>query len=80
MNKWYKFPNYIAMKEVYDDIRFDERELKCPNCGWEGKGSEAIIIDLYGLAKVKEVHCPSCDTYIAGLRSKKDSGPPGSEL
>jgi hypothetical protein len=69
------------MKEVFPERDFDEMEVICPNCGWSGVGSDTIIIDLYGLSKIREVHCPSCDTYIAGLfRENTRSNPEGDEL
>lgn len=55
------------MDEIFNSEGFDEQVLTCPKCGWKGKGSEAIIIDLYGLSKVQEVHCPNCDHYLGGL-------------
>lgn len=69
------------MKDVFPAYGFDKAQLTCPNCGWNGIGSETNIIDLYGLTKLKEVHCPSCDTYIAGLESQRTFGnPDGDEL
>jgi predicted RNA-binding Zn-ribbon protein involved in translation (DUF1610 family) len=70
------------MQEVFPEKDFDDVPITCPNCGWEGLGSETNIIDLYGLSKLKEVHCPSCDTYIAGLRRERAHGeqPDGDEL
>lgn len=69
------------MKEVFPANGFDKAQLICHNCGWKGIGSETNIIDLYGLTKLKEVHCPSCDSYIAGLESQRTTGnPDGDEL
>lgn len=61
------------MKEVYNDKEFPESDLRCPKCNWEGKGRDALIIDLYGVAEVKEVHCPKCDKYLAGLKKSDRS-------
>jgi hypothetical protein len=61
--------------------RFDELTITCPNCGWNGLGADTNIIDLYGLTKLKEVHCPACDNYIAGLERERAPGDPeGDEL
>lgn len=69
------------MKEVFPEHGFDGVTVTCPNCGWKGKGSETNIIDLYGLSKLKEAHCPSCDTHIASLsREHSQSNPDGDEL
>jgi predicted RNA-binding Zn-ribbon protein involved in translation (DUF1610 family) len=58
------------MKEVYSKQELETEVLECDNCGWKGKGSEARIVDLYGIAKVQEIHCPNCDAYLAGLRAE----------
>ncbi len=69
------------MQEVFPEKDFDNAPIMCPNCGWKGLGSETNIIDLYGITKLKEVHCPSCDTYIAGLlRDSAPADPEGDEL
>ena len=63
------------MKEVYTKPELETETLQCDHCGWKGKGTEARIVDLYGIAKVQELHCPQCDTYLAGLSAdsvKKD--------
>jgi hypothetical protein len=62
------------MKEVYSENGFDELAVTCSNCGWKGLGSETNIIDLYGLSKLKEVHCPSCDNYLTGLQRERTHG------
>ena len=59
------------MKEVYTKEELENATLQCDNCGWQGKGSEAKIVDLYGVAKTEEIHCPNCDTYLAGLRTDR---------
>jgi hypothetical protein len=69
------------MKEVFSARDFDELTITCPNCGWYGLGADTNIIDLYGLTKLKEVHCPACDNYIAGLERERAPGDPdGDEL
>lgn len=64
------------MKQVFDEKEFDDQPIKCPKCGWEGTGYQAIIIDLYGLTDIQEVHCPKCDAYLGGL---KRADRPGGE-
>lgn len=55
------------MRKVYTEVEFYEETILCDRCGWEGSGYDVNIVDLYGLAKVKEVHCPNCDTHLAGI-------------
>ena len=57
------------MQKVYNERGFDDEIIKCGRCGWEGIGYDVNIIDLYGLSKVKEVHCPSCDSYLGGVQN-----------
>ena len=57
----------------YRDNDFDEKDLTCPDCGWVGKGHKANIIDLYGVSKQKEVHCPKCDSTIASIKNDDDA-------
>lgn len=63
------------MQEMYYEAEFDEQSLECPKCNWKGKGSDANVIDLYGVAEVKEIHCPECDTYLGGVKSRSDNPP-----
>jgi hypothetical protein len=63
------------MVPVYSDAEFDEQTISCPECGWTGKGHQSNIVDLYGVAAQKEVHCPDCDQVIASLKKRDD--PPG---
>ncbi|MEI6950163.1 hypothetical protein V9K67_23460 [Paraflavisolibacter sp. H34] len=58
------------MKELFDESGFAELAVRCPACGWEGAGSDTVIIDLYGLSARKEVHCPACDRFLGGLQGK----------
>ena len=60
---------------VYNENEFNTQQLSCSNCGWHGPGSEAKVIDLYGLAKVKQVNCPACDNNLGSLA--KGDGPKG---
>ena len=57
------------MQKVYNERGFDDEIISCSRCGWEGSGYDANIIDLYGLTKVKEVHCPNCDSYLGGVQN-----------
>ncbi len=57
------------MQKVYNERGFDDEIIRCGRCGWEGSGYDVNIIDLYGLSKVKEVHCPSCDSYLGGVQN-----------
>ena len=60
--------------EFHEDS-FDEQDITCSKCNWKGKGSDAIIIDFYGVVPDKEIHCPECDKTIGIL--KKGAPPPG---
>ncbi|HVG13360.1 MAG TPA: hypothetical protein VM935_00315 [Chitinophagaceae bacterium] len=55
------------MRKVYTEGEFYDESILCDRCGWEGSGHDVNIVDLYGLAKLKEIHCPSCDTHLAGI-------------
>ena len=55
------------MQRLYNEREFLDEVIRCSKCGWEGSGYDVNIIDFYGLAKVKEVHCPSCDTFLGGI-------------
>ncbi len=59
----------------YPDKEFDEKALTCSNCGWNGQGHEAVVIDFYGVTDNKEAHCPQCDKTIAIVQ--KSERPPG---
>ena len=59
------------MQKVYNERGFDEEVIRCGRCGWEGSGYDANIIDLYGLSRVKEVHC-GIQTGLKG-KQKPDS-------
>jgi hypothetical protein len=65
------------MRKVYNEREFYDKSILCDRCGWEGTGYDVNIVDLYGLAKVKEVHCPNCDSHLAGIEKasnvEKDS-------
>lgn len=51
----------------YTEGNLDEQTLHCPNCGWTGKGFNAVKVDFFGVVKDQEVHCPNCDTKLAIL-------------
>ena len=57
------------MQKVYNERGFDDEVMSCGRCGWEGSGYDVNIIDLYGLSKVKEIHCPRCDSYLGGVQN-----------
>jgi hypothetical protein len=57
------------MQKVYNERGFDDEVIICGRCGWEGSGYNVNIIDLYGLSKIKEVHCPNCDSYLGGVQN-----------
>ena len=63
------------MDKIYIDTEFHEQVVECPSCDWKGRGSDTVIIDLYGISDVKEIYCPECDSYIAGVRSRSDNPP-----
>jgi hypothetical protein len=66
----------MAQEEtIFNENEFNTQMLTCSNCGWTGRGSEAVVIDLYGLAKAKQVNCPACDNNLGSL--SKGDGPPG---
>lgn len=64
------------MLPEYHEADFAKQSLTCPNCNWKGTGSDAVIIDFYGVAKTQEVHCPECDETI-GIIVKEEDRPPG---
>ncbi|HZF65096.1 MAG TPA: hypothetical protein VEZ55_11440, partial [Chitinophagaceae bacterium] len=55
------------MQRLFNDLDFHDEAIRCSKCGWEGSGYDAHIVDFYGLTKVRDVHCPSCDSYIGGI-------------
>lgn len=59
----------------FQEDSFDDQTINCQKCNWTGKGSDAIIIDFYGVVSDKEVHCPKCDKRLGIL--KKGNRPPG---
>ena len=62
------------MEKVFNERDFEDQTLQCSKCQWQGRGSEAIIIDLYGLTEFQEVHCPSCDTFLGNLKKSDAAG------
>lgn len=63
------------MDKAFSDRTFEDEPVRCPDCGWQGTGREAVVVDLYGVAKASEVHCPKCDQTLGQL--KKDNDAPG---
>ena len=64
------------MLPEYQEDSFARQTLSCPACQWKGTGADAVVIDLYGIVKAKEVHCPNCDEKI-GILVKDEDTPPG---
>jgi hypothetical protein len=60
---------------IFNENEFSAQLLSCSNCGWSGRGSEATVNDMYGLANAKQVSCPVCDNNLGSLA--KVSGPSG---
>jgi hypothetical protein len=66
---------------VFDPSTFYTEQLTCSHCNWQGRGDEAIIIDLYNLTKNKEVRCPNCDTLLGILPVEPNNlGDSGDQL
>ena len=59
----------------YNNANFEEQDLRCSNCNWQGKGYDAVVIDFFGVTKSKEVHCPECDETIGTITT--EGGTPG---
>ena len=56
-----------AKDKIYDERTFDDEQLICPKCGWNGKGDQALVAGFYGIGKFKEVLCPSCNEYLGNI-------------
>lgn len=68
-------------KNIFDPLVFYEEKLTCPQCNWNGRGDEAILIDLYGLTNTREVRCPNCDALLGILPVEKNNlGDSGDQL
>lgn len=59
---------------VFSENEFEEISFQCPRCGWNGKGPETHIVDFYGITKVMEAHCPTCDKQLGNIRRTPRSG------
>lgn len=59
------------MDKILDPEDYIDEDLVCEKCGWAGKASDANLIDFYGVSKIKELHCPNCDTIVATIKSPK---------
>lgn len=71
----------MAKYPIYNPQAFDQENVACPKCGWTGKGRDTLIIDLYGITKNREVHCPECDNYLGALPLENNpKGDSGSQL
>lgn len=57
------------MQKEYNANELDTLTLQCDKCGWEGKASEANLIDFYGVTADKELHCPTCDHTLATVKT-----------
>lgn len=44
--------------------KFRNQEIRCPKCGWTGKGRDAQLGEVFELGEVSEYHCPSCNEYL----------------
>lgn len=67
------------MQRLYNEREFLDEVIHCSKCGWEGSGYDVNIIDFYGLAKVKEVHCPRCDSFLGGIEKAAGQRPRRTE-
>jgi len=65
----------MADQIIYDLKEFYTQSIICPNCGWQGVGSDAIIIDMYGIGDVRQVNCPNCDNFLGGLPREEERKP-----
>jgi hypothetical protein len=63
---------------IYKEQTFDEEQLNCPNCGWNGQGDQAHVAGFYGIGKFKEVLCPNCSEYLGNILRENSNGGSGS--
>ena len=71
-----------AKDRIYNERTFDDEQLACPKCGWNGTGDQAHVAGFYGIGKFKEVLCPNCNEYLGNILrqdSKSGSGQLGSQ-
>ena len=69
------------MATIFYEESFDDMDITCPNCGWQGKGDETHIVDFYGVVRAREVHCPNCDNKLGDIQENKTvQGSSGDEL
>jgi hypothetical protein len=54
-------------EKIFNQKDFDSQSLSCSNCGWQGTGAEAKLIDFYGYGKSQQVNCPRCDNNLGSL-------------
>ena len=65
------------MQTAFNASSFDEQDLSCSKCHWQGKGADSNVIDFYGVSNEKEIRCPNCDERLGSV--KKDNDPPPGE-
>lgn len=68
------------MPTWFKESLFYTLDIKCPHCGWQGKGDETHIVDFFGVVRVKEVHCPNCDKKLGNIEEEEIQGDDGDEL
>jgi len=66
-----------AKDKIYQERTFDDEQLTCPKCGWNGTGDRAHVAGFYGIGKFKEVMCPSCNEYLGNILREQSSGDNG---
>ena len=62
---------------IYQERTFDDEQLNCPKCGWNGTGDQAHVAGFYGIGKHKEVLCPNCNEYLGNILRENSSGERG---
>lgn len=60
------------MVDIFSPATFDDEQISCPRCSWQGRGDDTVLIDFYGLSSTKEVHCPECDAVLGGIERERD--------
>ena len=66
-----------AKDKIYHERTFDDEQLTCPKCGWNGTGDRAHVAGFYGIGKFKEVMCPSCHEYLGNILREQSNGESG---
>jgi formate dehydrogenase maturation protein FdhE len=65
----------MADQIIYDLKQFYTQPITCSNCGWQGTGTDTIIIDMYGIGDVRQVTCPNCDNFLGSLPREEEPKP-----